>query len=377
MSEHKCPLCGKDTEEGMAFCKSCREIADNEYSIAFYKKDEETTEETDAAEPEISATVAEEADAAVAADEPEVQTAAVTPPVSRNFRRAYTLVGIGIIAIIVIAATGAYALSEKEKAVEAEAAYWIECLKENSAIAYSKYLMQYPNGQYVEQAREHILERRKMEDREWAEIKNTGDPSRINAFLIDHPDTPYAPVARLKMDSLSWEVALKEDYKEAYLTYIENVDLGNLIGEYKGVALERYTYLDELKVLEGDELKEVRAVISGFLKAASAMKKKDMESVIDPKLKSFLNERNISLNDIILASEAEMKEKKIKSADYRSNEDSIEGVLDNKNIYIINFPVRRTIKYSERKKKDEVSDHRLKAELNSEKKIIALYPDNE
>lgn len=380
MSDQKCPLCGKPVQDDDTFCQDCREIARNEYPEHFFDHTEGSSEaKEDVSDNTDNIPTAEtekqSSDLQTIADEDEEDIIAPIKNkiVDKSNKRSGVFLFISLIALVCVGIFGSYMFVQNKNAAETEAAFWNRCIEENTPLSYSKYLVQYPEGTYSEEAQDKILDLRKMEDREWETLQKSEDINAYAAFITDHPDTPYAAACKQKMDSLSWVAAQAANTADAYLAYLENVNLGNLTGDYKESAQEKYDYLSQLKAVEGDELKEIQKNVSAFFNAISNKKMKDLTTLLSPSLNNFFGAVDVSSDAVISSIESEMKSRNIKNVAYSANTDSINVILDNKGIYFMDLPIKRETTFSDRKKAKEVSEMSVHIELNNNKQIQSLY----
>lgn len=363
---NKCPLCGKNINEEENFCHDCREIAQNSDLSEFISEqnedqsfdsinDEQQTENSD--DTLINSEVNDESQ---------------IPPKRRSNKKLLIFLAIGLILMIVIGGVSSYIFLNNKYAEETEIAYWNKCIEHNTPLAYSKYLVQYPDGKFSAEAEEKIIELRENERKEWDTLRKTNDIDVLFAFLTDHPQTPYSSEIKRLTDSLSWVAALKENTTESYKTYMENVKLGRMAGEYVDRAQERHDYLSQLVTVEGNELVEVKKVLTDYFKSLSSTKNKDMEKLITTPVEKFFNSENKTSEQIIDSLKNDMKSKRIKSVTYVPASDIREAIRDNKGIYFIKASVRKEVTFSDRKKKKEISDDVLNIVLNENKLIQSV-----
>lgn len=356
MSDLKCPLCGKDVKDGEEFCKDCQDIAHYSYPTNFVEESETILQEKVVETSDIGA----------------IDSKADYITVKKS--RKSTILTISVLIIcIAIGAVVSYFYIQKKKAKEAEIAYWEQSATENTPLSYSQYLIQYPKGKFSNDAHQKITELEDKEKQDWINLQKSTDINAYFSFLLDHPNTPYEKEIRLRMDSISWQTTTATNTAESYLAYLENVKLGNMTGNFKSQAEERYNYLSELKNLDGAELILVRKHISHFFELLASNKFKDVEKQMAPSLTHFFDLKNKSKEAIIKSIESDLKSRKIKNITYSFEPDSLEIILDNKGVYFLSLPIQKTVVYKDRKKKKETSSHFIKMELNNKKELMSLY----
>lgn len=365
MSENdskKCPLCGGNTTDEEAFCRDCQEIAQNSYSEEFLIQEDAE----DIQQEEIIFFPEEVENELYSSDEQ-------SPLVNKNNKKGKVFLIVGFIFILLVGGVGVYYYLQDKNAKENEARYWNQCIDENSPQGYSKYLVQYPDGRFSEDARTKIVELRDKEQIEWERLRKSNDVDALFSFLTDHPDTPYTREISNAIDSLSWLKTISDNTADSYLAYLDNVKIGRFVGEYQTKAQERYDYLSQLKTLEGEELVELKKIIDDFFKSLSSRDEKDLAKRMVPSLAKFYDAQNQSSKKIIESIKSEFKKNKIRSISYTPITDSIEAIVDNKGIYFITLPVKEEKTYADKKKKKEISEYLLNLEMDNNKRLQTVY----
>ena len=369
-NKNKCPLCGKETHEGETFCRDCQVIAQNAYP------DELLTH------GEIDEILEDEGEALIEAEEIELpyedgpstsdEGIAEDNTTNRNNKKIYIFVAVCLVLLIAAGAYSGYNNKQRGNARETEIAYWNKCIEENSPLGYSKYLVQYPAGEFAQEAEKKIRELRDAEKNQWETLRNTSNIDALFAFLIDHPQTPYARDIRHAIDSLSWIAVANENTADSYLAYIENVRLGRYTGVYVETAQERYDYLSQLKQVEGDELKEVKTILDGFFKSLSSLDNKLLSGTVPDTIPLFYKSVNKTAKAIVDSLKTDIKTRKIKSVSYTYTSDSLDVIRDNKGIYFISVPVVEEYAYTTRRKKNDAIKYSVKMELTDKKQVRSI-----
>lgn len=382
MSEKICPLCGKETKDDEVFCHNCQEIAENSYPSQLLNKNE-------VPEPEFT-NVPEIIDATPVSDdaplehEPVVdqqeEHTIIDAPKNKGFyqnnKKALLFIAVALVLVLLVGGVASYFRLEDRRSEATELAYWNQSVDQNTPLAYSKYLVRYPNGHFSEMARNKIKELREKEIKEWEVVKRSNDINALYAFLTDHPSTPYGTEIKYLTDSLSWAFALKENTADCYLAYMENVKLGHLAGDYLNLAKEKYDYLSQLKTVEGKELEEIKDVLRNIFKQLSSGKSKQLEQYIAPRMVRFYNVENQPLDSVVSLITGDLKNRKIKNISYTVSTGGLEVIRDKEGIYFTTLPVDMEITYSDRKKKKEKLTQQLNIELDNQQKLRSLYEKN-
>jgi hypothetical protein len=369
MSENdtkKCPLCGKNTTGEEIFCRDCQEIAQDSYSeellIRECNEDIQKREDT-VSSPEIS----EKEPEADVYNEPPLST-------DKGNKKGKLFLIIGLVLILLVGGAGTYFYLQDRNAKEAEARYWNQCIEENTPQGYSKYLLQYPDGRFGEEAKSKIVGLRQEEQKEWEKLRETNDADALFSFLTDHPGTPYMREIRHSIDSLSWLKTVSDNTADSYLAYLENVKIGRFVGEYQTKARERYDYLSQLRTVEGEELTRIKEEITVFFKSLSDTNEKDLAKRMLPTLAKFYNKQNQSSKNIIESVKSELKINGIRRISYiLPVADSINAIVDNKGFYFVTLPLKEEKTYTDRKKKKEISEYVLNIEMDNNKRLQTVY----
>jgi len=369
--DNKCPLCGRDTKEGETFCDDCQEIANNSYPselLAHGEPDDilPIDKDDDILTENLSVNVQEENDI----PEPEENQEQTTKPKSN--KKLLIFLAIGLVLMVLVGGIGSYVFIQNKNAEETQEAYWNRCIDENTPLAYSKYLVQYPDGKYSVQAQDKIIELRETERKEWDKLRKSSNVEALFGFLRDHPDTPYAREIRHAIDSISWIATLKINSADAYMAYIDNSKLGRYSGEYVDLAQQKYDYISQLKVVEGEELKEVNKVLTDFFKALSSTDSKDIQKATVTVLNKFYTSAHQESKLIADSVKTALKKNKIRKVSYTPQVNSAEVIQDNKGIYFITLPLTTETTFTDRKKKKETSKYVLNIEMDKNKLIRSI-----
>ncbi len=361
MTNNKCPLCGKETNDDESFCRNCQEIAHDAYS-------DELLAHSEPKEKALTSSVTTNIEKSENSEDGDLPTTKI--PKSNKGLIIFICVGLALMLLI---GGISYMFLQNKNAEETEIAYWNRCIEENSPLGYSKYLVQYPEGKFSEEAHSKIIEIRDNERKEWHKLRSSSNIDALFVFLKDHPDTPYNREIRHVIDSLNWLLTIKENTADAYKAYLDNIELKHYEGEYEPQAQERYNYLTQLKTLEGEELDEMKKIFVHFYKSLSLTDSKGIQKFTTQTLLNFYNSKNQDNKAIADSIKLSIKKKKIRNISYTVLTDSIEVILDNKGIYFVTLPVKTEITFIDKKKKKEHFENIMSIELNSDRLIRKIH----
>lgn len=370
--KNKCPLCGKDTQKDETFCRDCQEIAHNSFSEELLDHKESPVillDDEASVEPLVEK---EDREQDTISSDTSESTHIDTESFSKRNKKSLIFIGVGIFFLILVGAVGSYIRIENKNTQETEIAYWNKCIEENTPLGYSKYLVQYPEGKFSDEAYRKITELRDNERKSWEKLRNSMDVDALFSYLTDHPSTPYVREIRQAIDSLSWIKTQKDNTASAYLAYLENVKLERFNGDYQILAQERYDYLSQLKTLEGNELNEVKKIVTDFFKALSTNNSKEVQKLAADTLHKFYTSNSFFSKNIIDSLKTTHKNGNIKGSVFTPVTDSIEAILDNKGICFITLPIEEEITYTDRKKKKEHLQSVINIEIKNQK-IQTVY----
>lgn len=376
MNSNKCPLCGKETVEGEGFCRDCQNNAKARFSEELLMQTSEESDDInkvaekrdfgdnaslgeDVEEPSLEGDVAEDD--------------SMTPASRKPMKKILVFFIIGLIVLVAVGGVGSYFHLKNKQSVEVEEAYWSKCVEENTPFGYSKYLLQYPEGIFSEEAEKRIYDLRKAEEDAWNELKKSSEISDYTSFLINHPETPYKDAALKVLDSLYWMKAKESDTADGYKAYLDNVSLGNLTGDFRDEAQERYDYLSQLKVLGGKDILALKKQLSDVFQLLSKKNYKALRKQCDSVFISFNGTKDVLPDKVFTEYDASLKSEKVKNVVYSLNLDSLEAVQDNAEIkFLKNISITQTKSYQNRKKKAEKKTFRASVQMNKEGLFLAF-----
>lgn len=364
-NKHKCPLCGKDTALEEIFCNDCRELAQKEYLA-----NESGNKEDDSTGDGIIKNTALKTDEAEQKEEtqPEGQQ-----PIAKKNKKAIYFFSIGVILLISVGAVSAYIIRNERKSKDEELAFWINTSDENTTLAYSKYLVRYPNGIFQKEAQNKILSLRHREDSTWQSISQTNNTNHLYTFLSDYPNTPYKEYVRNRIDSLTWINVSNENTAASYKMYLDNITISQYEGKYKQQAQNRYDYLSQLTEVDGADLQQVKNSLRSFFRLQTSKKYNDIAKVLVPELDNFYGEKDKSSKQIVDKIRDSINNNKISYLLYRTGIDSTTVFRDADSIYHTSFALTKEITYSTKGKKKEIKKDSITVVLNPQKLIKAIY----
>jgi hypothetical protein len=232
--------------------------------------------------------------------------------------------------------------------------------------------MKYPQGKFSQDALLKIGEWRETERLEWEKVRETTNIDAYTVFFETYPNTPFENEAKKIIDSLNWELAATENTASSYNNYLQNIQSGNLIGFYEGIARERYNYLSQIKALGKTETELVKQTMDAFFHTLSKQEYKKMERFFGKIIRNFYGAKNRTTTAIISSIEADMAKNKIKSLTYTPNFDSIKAYKNGEGLVVTEITVKKKIAYRH-KKSTEIIDETLCIDFHPNMRIKSLY----
>ncbi|HCO68271.1 MAG TPA: hypothetical protein DIT04_11025 [Dysgonomonas sp.] len=370
----QCPLCGKTVKENELFCEDCKDYMDNQYSTDLLAEDNPQEENMSGPEDEPGDGVSDEEK-----DEAVIMAMEDTAPAQKKgISKTVIFMLIGVVFIIVIGSIAVLKIMDTQKSAEKEELFWVKSVEENTPVSYADYLVNYPEGKYAREAETRIREIREAETQAWEKLRTSGDLNAYYAYLAENPNTPHINQIRLIMDSLSWQLAIKDDAEDSYKAYIDNAALGNIRGVFKPEAEQRYTYLSQIVTLEGAALDSIRNDIKHILSILSGKGPKEMAEVFAPKASYYGKDTtNTAIADIIAE---EYNQKKIMQVNQTIKPKSaFTAKKDNAGMVFVDMVLDKEIVYTTKVKKGRKAENKKESisnpvalQLDTARHIVSL-----
>lgn len=359
--DKQCPLCGKPMSEHESFCSDCCDNAKKRTSLNFLP------EETVPLLPENGGKPQNKIDEDIKAPEEN------TGKKKRKTRKIFVILAITSVLIITVGIGIVFFTNEEAKNRTEELSFWYKCIEKNTPLAYSDYLLAYPEGEFQQQARRKIAELRRVETNERAALTNVTDLDAYYSFLNKYPDSPFRKEVMQIMDSLSWSIAQNENTVEAYSVYINNSELNNIAGEFIAIAKGRYRYLTSLQAVDAEELLKVRKAIENYFSILSGQEYDRFPELFTTPISNFYGQKNLRIEVLVKSIQADMEKNKVKSLAYTPD---LEGFIAHKDTaggYLAHLPVEKSFTYNIKDKKPESVKEFLHLKLTADMKVTAMF----
>lgn len=361
----KCPLCNKEIAENKKFCDDCDTHIKYQYQTTLLaEKTQESSENEISETVDSTESVVEES---VLDQNTEVEQISIITLPKKRVSKGLIFVYICCFLLVLAGAWGAYGFKQQKDSVDNELKYWDNCALENTVLSYSKYLVAYPEGRFVDEANSLIDSIEQDEVKTWEKLKKSSDLNKFYTYIADNPKSPYMKEIRSIMDSLSWLSATKDSTAESFKAYLENIELGNITGKYKIRAQSNYDYLSSIVTLDSIENVNLLVDLKDFYLALSANKQKELLRLFAPSVDYFSNKK--SSTQLVADLNKQRSEDKIKSIDYSIDEASVYAKKDRDSIMFVEYAIKTVTAYNVRQKKEVSTTQKIYMELNKEKQI--------
>lgn len=307
-----CPLCGKIKPEDSLFCDACSDKLNNDFEINIHENNHITSNKlanSDKSESLESPTASEEKDIfenkeeeAVLSNElldseinddnilnsnvvDDYESTEKTIQKKRvDARRSlFWIVVVGIILI------GAFLIYNKIIVRSIDRRAWESAVYENSVSGYLAYIESHPNGVYFDEAQSGLMKLKEIESITWERLKVSDNLDELVSFLRQYENSPYTPLIRIRIDSLSWISALRVNSVASYSEYMINTQNGLINGDYMFEASKRHEMLFQSAPVNSSEIDSIRSTIIGFYAALSRADQTGLYNYLAPEVYRFFD----------------------------------------------------------------------------------------
>lgn len=348
MSE-TCPLCGKNKPHDALFCEPCSHKIKNEYEVPLPGDNE--------SEPlPYSATE-------------EQKSRHAKPGKTKKKKTGFVLLAIAIVVALLVG--GFYYYKYVVKVENVERLAWEATVKENTKDAYLEYMGTFPESKHYTEAQENFLKLKEEEKSAWQHVKSSDNSTELRDFIKHYPDNPYISLAKIRIDSLTWNATLNVNTVESYSDYMLQSQSGDFDGDYFAEAQKRYDMLFQSYPVNKVELDSVKTTIDGFFTALSSVNHEGILRYLAPVVSRFFGSGTAPRDKIA----AELSIGNAKSSTppikFIPNMDAVcyEKLLNNH--FNANVPMVKS--YHANGKKQDVAGYIVHVEMNPSYEIVSIY----
>lgn len=198
---------------------------------------------------------------------------------------------LGVMAVLLIAGGGvtAYYLNQQDREATAYAV-----LTDNENMSdYEEYIEKFPQGVHINEVKARLLELQTMYN-EWERVKRSSYKNDYKRFMATYPNSILVKQCDLKIDSLDWVDAVKENTQEGIEAYMAAHPEGRYISEAT-IALGN---LENIKVADVD-VQRIAATLRLFYEAFAQNDDATLCTCITPVMKQFLSKTNVTKAEVV------------------------------------------------------------------------------
>lgn len=286
---------------------------------------------------------------------------------SKKKKKNYSAFIVAFVLALIVLAVSGYFYNKTKTEQEIESFEYAMSSKEPMVL--QSYLDQHPDA--PKDHRDSILARIKFLqeiDKDWTDAIASGSKTVLLDYLEKNPKSLHKNDVLKMVDSIDWEVAVKENSVEAY----ENYQKEHPQGIHYGASEEAIRNMKSTTLLP-EEKQMVNNLIRRFFQSINDKDEKKIQSTVNDHMSNFLGKPNSTRDDVTAFIRRVWKAELSKIiwhvlGDYKITKSTI---AENK--YQYNVEVTAT-KRVERKDKKSVPEarYRMNAKVNSDTTIVAL-----
>lgn len=367
-----CPLCQKPKPEHKVFCDDCKTKLEKEYEI---NVPESKTNDSSLPKVTENETISE------TREETTTPTQFLSIPVNNNKKKTqkWQKQLLFLLIVVVLAIGGFFIYQETIKKSNLDLSKWEWAIRENTTTAFLSYMEEYPKGKYYSDAEKKVMELKENENLGYQKVQVSENTAELRDFITANAQSPYIPLVRKRLDSLTWIATVKDNTAQSYSNYMVLSQSGEFDGDYLSEAKDRYDLLFQSYPVSKNELDSVKLVVDGFFNALSTVNTDKISNYLSDKVFSFFNSKGGTkekiIGDLIVAG----SKKQLPTIKFNPNINALayeKTVIEH---FKVNVPIQKIFSNKEGKTKT-VEGYIVKMELNRYYKIILIneikpYPD--
>lgn len=370
-----CPLCGKYKPEDSLFCDDCSKKINTDFEINIHERGELNADKTVVEEEAIGSddkSLHENRGAVEKKDKgisPYNYGSVESKYAKKSKRSGISLFWILIGVIILIGAFLIYNKTIHSKALEQRA--WDAAVNENSVSSYLDYIESHPDGIHFDDAQAGLMKLKENEAVTWERLKASENLEELASFTRQYENSPYMPLVRMRIDSLSWMSALKLNSVESYSEYISDSQSGSLNGDYMYEASKRYEMLFQSTPVNSTEMDSIRSTVNGFYVSLSQINHKGMYDYLAPEVFRFFDSGGSTRERItgeLMVTAAQIGSRRFS---FEPNLEGIQYVRESNGKFKVNVPLFKS--YTENGTTVNLPGYIAHIEMNSEFEIISIF----
>ncbi|MDD4777692.1 MAG: hypothetical protein PHV53_05305 [Fermentimonas sp.] len=381
-----CPLCGKYKPEDSLFCDDCSKKINTDFEINIHESDELNEDKTVVEEQTEGISELTEEDTKLT-EVVEKQTEVVEDQTKEADNKSFdydsvenkypkkskkiggSLFWVLIGAIILIVAFLIYNKTILSKTLEQRA--WDTAVNENSVSGYLEYIESHPDGIHFDDAQAGLMKLKEDEANNWDKLKVSQNIDELVNFTRQYESSPYIPLVRTRIDSLSWISALKMNSVGSYSEYIMNSQSGLINGDYISEATKRYEMLFQSTPVNSADMDSIRSTINGFYASLSEINHTGMYKYLAPEVQRFYDSGGLTREKItgqLMVTAAQIGNRRFS---FEPNLEGVKYARETNGSYKVNVPVVKS--YLENGNSVHLPGYIAHIEMNTDFEITSIH----
>lgn len=367
-----CPLCGKNKSEEALFCEECSRKIKTDYEVIIPEKHSEKTTSPASTQNEEVVIPAEletenKTNSTKKTSKEKVVYEEIKPKKPKKRKR---FIGwFFLICLLLVAAFLLYQQSIRKGNLERSG--WETAVKENTVNSYLTYMAEFPNGKHYVEADSNLRTLKNTESSSWEKLRTSDNTAELRDFIRLHPTSNYNPLVKSRLDSLSWEAALRQNTADSYSEYMILSESGEFNGDYLAYAEERYNMLFQSYPINENELDTIKTTIGGFYTALSSLSYNGVSTFLAPTVNRFFNSGSAPRDKIVGELVVAGARSQNPTMKFEPVMEAVQYEKSHSSGFKVNVPLIKMYKNNE--KQEQISGYIVHAELNSAYQIVSIY----
>ncbi len=295
-----CPLCGKYKSEKAVFCDDCKSKVETEYEVDV----PETESDIHVLEGNQSPAAVVESDELPekhpVIDTSENETVIISSESHLNRKKKKRgIIFMAILILAVLLVVGFFYYGQVVKKGNLDRSKWETATRENTIGAYLSYMEEFPQGKYYNDAEKKVMNLKTDEVSAWHQLQRSENTAELRDFMNKNADSPYIPLIKKRLDSLTWVATLNDNTAEGYSKYMVLSQSGEFDGDYFAEAKDRYDMLFQSYPVTKTHLDSIKMVVDGFFTALSSVNANRISSYLAPTVYRFFDVKGGTREEIV------------------------------------------------------------------------------
>ena len=294
----------------------------------------------------------------------------------QNKKRRKGKTWVWVLALLFVGALGAMAVYYGKFSEERNA--WSQTIQDGSISAYQAFIQKFPKGQFTDEARETIKELYQKDEDLWQSAIHPPDKSNLGRYLLamENIGGTHIEDAKWLIDSLDFDIAVKENNPMALENYVKNHPQGTYVASARKLMATLVTE---------DDKQQIIAQLTAFYNDYANGNHRNLMQYFLEVTPRFMDKKMIDQTDLLALftesqADVESEEIHIDTTNFAITKDT-SGVFTCKFLVDSQRKVKKTIEVSKKRGRKTITktetqwvqyyaNQAVEARLNSELKII-------